>query len=129
MLNDSRKIEKLLLDKIFTNESEVDYETVKKECKELLKEKYTDGKVSGVINKLVKNNVIIRTERGIYKKNCLHINDVDIEQIVKSIFNKAILEINAEVSKINPFNLTEGEFKSLQKIKKDIIEIEEKFGL
>ncbi|MGL5576974.1 MAG: hypothetical protein ACRDCW_15655 [Sarcina sp.] len=100
MSTDTKKLERVLLDK-----------------------DYTDGKVSGVINKRIKTGIIIRIERGIYK--FIEGYKFGVKSVTKAILENAVGEINENLSKVDITALDDKEFEDIREIRKLMKSLEE----
>lgn len=122
-ITDTKKLEKVFLEEIFNNNKVYDYEELKNVAKRVLGEDYSDGKVSGLVNKLIKNNVIVRIERGQYTRSDAY--KIDIKSIVKSSLESSLEEIKEALGQMDIANISDKEFEDISEVRKLIRSLEE----
>lgn len=116
---DSKKLQISLIDKLFTDINKIyEYDEIKEFSRNELKDNYTDGKLSGVINKMLNKNIIFRLGTGKYK---LKPENDDINGNTKHIINqclvKTINSIENDLSNINAIKLNKEDYEVFIKIK------------
>ncbi len=116
---DSKKLQISLIDKLFTDINKIyEYDEIKEFSRNELKDNYTDGKLSGVINKMLNKNIIFRLGTGKYK---LKPKNDDINANTKHIINQCLIKtinsIENDLSNINAIKLNKEDYEVFIKIK------------
>jgi len=124
---DSTKLRNYLLGEVFNSEKVYEYETLKDRGRDLLGKDYSDGKLSGVMTKLVEKGLVERIGRGSYKKKTD--SKINIEEVVKNHFSEAIESIQESIGNINALDLDNKEFETLKKTREIIATIQEQFNI
>lgn len=128
-LSDSKLLEEALEMKYFVDDDkEYDYEEIKNFSKKILGENYTDGKTAGAIRRLVEKSLIVRSDRGKYKKNIEEQCDkvIDISHVVTTNLETSITNIKQQLINLDVLSLNEIEFKVFSESKNLITLIEHK---
>ncbi|WP_300453738.1 hypothetical protein [Fusobacterium sp.] len=125
--SDSKRLEIALKENFFRELDKVyDYEEIKDFSKNELRELYTDGKVSGVINKMINDSILVRVNRGKYK---LAISEkiVDIKGIMREVLMNSMNEIQDGLSKVSAVELSDNDFILLTKARETLKTLQEKY--
>lgn len=111
---DSKKLREELEKEFFKEVDKVyNYSDIKEFAKEKLgSNNFSEGKVSGTINRMVKNGIICRVEPSKYKKVK---TDKSIREILNDSLDNAINEIEKELSKIEVIKLDNKSFNDFNK--------------
>ena len=125
MKNNNKKKKKLrdALEKEFFKETDTvyNYNDIKEFAKKTLGEKnFSEGKLSGVITKMVKNDIICRVEPSKYKRIK---TDKSIREILNESLDNAINEIEKELSKIEVIKLDNENFNNFNKGREILINL------
>ena len=111
------------LEKEFFKETDTvyNYNDIKEFAKKTLGEKnFSEGKLSGVITKMVKNDIICRVEPSKYKRIK---TDKSIREILNESLDNAINEIEKELSKIEVIKLDNENFNNFNKGREILINL------
>lgn len=128
-ISDSKRLEKSLKDNFFREVDKVyGYEDIKNFSKNELRELYTDGKVSGVINKMINEGILVRANRGQYKLAISEVH-IDIEGVMKEILKHTISEIQNGLSKVSAVELSDNDFMLLTRARETLKVLQEKYAL
>lgn len=125
--SDSKRLEIALKENFFRELDKIyDYEEIKDFSKNELRELYTDGKVSGVINKMINDSILVRVNRGKYK---LAISEkiVDIKGIMREVLMNSMNEIQDGLSKVSAVELSDNDFILLTKARETLKTLQEKY--
>lgn len=116
---DSKKLQLSLVEKLFIDINKTyKYDEIKEFSKNELKDKYTDGKLSGVINKMLNKNIIVRLEMGKYKlKPKIDNTNENIKPIISECLINTINNIENDLSNINAIKLDKEDYDIFIKIK------------
>lgn len=127
--SDSKRLERALKEKFFRSEDKIyDYEDIKNFSKNELMELYTDGKVAGVINKMINDSILIRLNRGKYKLSVSE-EGVDIKGIMRGVLVNTMNEIQNGLSKVSAVKLTDNDFLLLTEARETLKILQEKYDL
>lgn len=127
--SDSKRLERALKEKFFRSEDKIyDYEDIKNFSKNELMELYTDGKVAGVINKMINDSILIRLNRGKYKLSVSE-EGVDIKGIMRGVLVNTMNEIQNGLSKVSAVKLTDNDFLLLTEARETLKFLQEKYDL
>lgn len=127
--SDSKRLERALKEKFFRSEDKIyDYEDIKNFSKNELMELYTDGKVAGVINKMINDFILIRLNRGKYKLSVSE-EGVDIKGIMRGVLVNTMNEIQNGLSKVSAVKLTDNDFLLLTEARETLKILQEKYDL
>lgn len=127
--SDSKRLEIALKENFFRELDKVyDYEEIKDFSKNELMELYTDGKVSGVINKMINDSILVRVNRGKYK---LAISEkiVDIKGIMREVLMNSMNEIQDGLSKVSAVELSDNDFTLFTEARETLKILKEKYDL
>ena len=128
-ISDSKRLEKSLKDNFFREVDKVyGYEDIKNFSKNELRELYTDGKVSGVINKMINEGILVRANRGQYKLATSEVC-IDIKEVMKEILKNTISEIQNGLSKVSAVQLNDNDFILLTRARETLKVLQEKYDL
>lgn len=128
-ISDSKRLEKSLKDNFFKEVDKVyGYEDIKNFSKNELRELYTDGKVSGVINKMINEGILVRANRGQYKLAISEVH-IDIKGVMKEILKNTINEIQNGLSKVSAVQLNDNDFILLTRSRETLKVLQEKYAL
>lgn len=128
-ISDSKRLEKSLKDNFFKEVDKVyGYEDIKNFSKNELRELYTDGKVSGVINKMINEGILVRANRGKYKLAISEVH-IDIKGVMKEILKNTISEIQNGLSKVSAVELSDNDFILLTRARETLKVLQEKYVL
>lgn len=128
-ISDSKRLEKSLKDNFFREVDKVyGYEDIKNFSKNELRELYTDGKVSGVINKMINEGILVRANRGQYKLAISEVH-IDIKGVMKEILKNTINEIQNGLSKVSAVQLNDNDFILLTRSRETLKVLQEKYAL
>ena len=125
--SDSKRLEIALKENFFRELDKVyDYEEIKDFSKNELMELYTDGKVSGVINKMINDSILVRVNRGKYK---LAISEkiVDIKGIMREALMNSMNEIQDGLSKVSAVELSDNDFTLFTEARETLKILKEKY--
>ena len=119
---DSKKLRDALEKEFFKETDTVyNYNDIKEFAKKTLGEKnFSEGKLSGVITKMVKNDIICRVEPSKYKRIK---TDKSIREILNESLDNAINEIEKELSKIEVIKLDNENFNNFNKGREILINL------
>ncbi len=127
--SDSKRLEIALKENFFSDVDKVyDYEEIKNFSKNELRELYTDGKVSGVINKMINDSILIRVNRGKYKLATAE-ERVDIKGIMRDVLMNTINEIQKGLSKVSAVELSDNDFILLTEARETLKILQGKYAL
>lgn len=127
--SDSKRLERALKEKFFRSEDKIyDYEDIKNFSKNELMELYTDGKVAGVINKMINDSILIRLNRGKYKLSVSE-EGVDIKGIMRGVLVNTMNEIQNGLSKVSAVKLNDNDFLLLTEARETLKILQEKYDL
>lgn len=128
-ISDSKRLEKSLKDNFFKEIDKVyEYEKIKNFSENELGESYTDGKVSGVINKMINEGILVRVNRGQYKLAISEVH-IDIKGVMKEILKNTINEIQNGLSKVSAVQLNDNDFILLTRSRETLKVLQEKYAL
>ena len=74
-----------------------------------IRDRYTDGKLSGVINKMINDSILIRVNRG-KDKLAKSEKRVDIKGIMREVLINTMNEIQKGLSKVSAVELSDNDF-------------------
>ena len=119
---DSKKLRDALEKEFFKETDTVyNYNDIKEFAKKTLGVKnFSEGKLSGVITKMVKNDIIYRVEPSKYKRIK---KDKSIKEILNESLDNAINEIEKELSKTEVIKLDNENFNNFNKGREILINL------
>ncbi|EIF2088279.1 hypothetical protein ACV3RL_16205 [Clostridium perfringens] len=127
--SDSKRLEIALKENFFRELDKVyDYEEIKDFSKNELMELYTDGKVSGVINKMINDSILVRVNRGKYKL-AISGKNVDIKGIMREVLMNSMNEIQDGLSKVSAVELSDNDFTLFTEARETLKILKEKYDL
>ncbi|ELC8342952.1 hypothetical protein P7A58_15220 [Clostridium perfringens] len=127
--SDSKRLEIDLKENFFRDVDKVyDYEEIKNFSKNELRELYTDGKLSGVINKMINDSILIRVNRGKYKLATSE-ERVDIKGIMREVLINTMNEIQKGLSKVSAVELSDNDFILLTEARETLKILQGKYEL
>ena len=89
---------------------------------------YTDGKLSGVINKMINDSILIRVNRGKYKLATSE-ERVDIKGIMREVLINTMNEIQKGLSKVSAVELSDNDFILLTEARETLKILQGKYEL
>lgn len=117
-ITDSKLLANQLKDNFFKDYNKIyDFTEIKTFAENVLKDRYTMGKVAGTLNTLISNKKIQRIEKGKYKVIPEETNDLSMKEIVNLKLRYALDEIEHNLSYLNVISLPTDEFETFLKIR------------
>lgn len=127
-ISDSKKLAISFEKKLFINKNiKYDYENIKEFSKTVLGDSYSEGKVSGTINKMINESKLSRVGRGKYMLSS-PAEDINIKEIVNKKLTKALEEIQGELVKVDAVKLDDDNFQTFAKSRELLKLITEKLS-
>lgn len=127
-ISDSKKLAISFEKKLFINKNiKYDYENIKEFSKTVLGDSYSEGKVSGTINKMINESKLSRVGRGKYMLSS-PAEDINIKEIVNEKLTKALEEIQGELVKVDAVKLDDDNFQTFAKSRELLKLITEKLS-